>query len=1127
MRSSRRPKLPRTALASATLLALMAMSANTQAGNVTWTNASGSFAWNAIHANWGTGAWNNSGVGNEAVFGYDGIGNIAVDGAGVNVSSINFQADGYTVSGGPLNFVAGGGSLNSAYGTKVTYTAGIISTDPGNVATINSAINTSVGLIKAGAGTLVLAGPVSFTGGSGISYLNGPQGLRMTNDLVVDGYSGVTMGGTLQIAGSNVLPASTRVGLGNGQIDIGSNKVTIAALNFFNENDLYSYDPAVGASPTGSIIGSGTLRVTGDISVVGRCCGNNGANTIAANLDLGGGTQVIRVAQNASVANNRGLQITGVITNGSLLKTSGLTENGVPGGADGIGLYGNNTYTGSTVINGGTSLVTGTNASSFVEVIGANTYLSLQGANGSYGAATKVLVAAGGTLMLDNNSALAGNDAPTVPGANNANRLNDNAEVQLRNGTLSYTGASNTASSETFGKLNATGGHNVVSLVATGATGTSTLYASDLVVAPRATLQVTAANLGGSSKLFVAGALPASDSTGILHGVIGKADFVKYSAATGVTPLAAGDYAGSFAAGANVALTAASTLAASTSINALKTTGSFTTTIASGQVLNIASGMVLNSSGTATYTGGTIDFGSAPGTFFNGTNTINSAITGSNGLVNGASSLTLNGDLSGLAGVITTSGTTTLGTNTFKGGIELRAGTLQFSTSQTLAGQGAITVGVHENDSNVMGSIPTLSLSSLGANGVMNRDIVVDNGSQNMGGMEFSYSMLPNLGVLSNSSGSQTVGGNITLNSPLRVQGGGGSGTGSTNFTGNITGASYLYIPNGRASFTGNVGNTGGMTLGGGGFKTYVTFAGTTSGNGPLLVNGGSGTASGSINGTTISYRNGALPTGDIQLQGGGFGLNAPAFIPLENSTIANRIDAKQSDIYAQVGAGITANWNGQVTSDGYGWLVKTGAGTLVLNSMTNNVPVQVNAGTLLVNGQVTSLAGQGIAVNTGGTLGGTGNIATDVLVNAGGTINAGVGGVGTLSTGSLELAGAFAADIGGGADLINASNGLKIDATGTLQLALSGMASGTYLLLNNLGSSAISGTFSAISGLPAGYSWSVDYAFSGTDSLGRIGNGNDLALTLTAAVPEPSSYALLGAGLLFVAAVRRRRQGN
>ena len=60
-------------------------------------------------------------------------------------------------------------------------------------------------------------------------------------------------------------------------------------------------------------------------------------------------------------------------------------------------------------------------------------------------------------------------------------------------------------------------------------------------------------------------------------------------------------------------------LPSSVNVNAIKSTGTFATTIAAGQTLGVTSGMLLNISGTRTYTGGTIAFGSNPGVFFAGT----------------------------------------------------------------------------------------------------------------------------------------------------------------------------------------------------------------------------------------------------------------------------------------------------------------------------------------------------------------------------------------------------------------------------------------------------------------------------------------------------------------------------
>ncbi len=120
--------------------------------------------------------------------------------------------------------------------------------------------------------------------------------------------------------------------------------------------------------------------------------------------------------------------------------------------------------------------------------------------------------------------------------------------------------------------------------------------------------------------------------------------------------------------------------------------------------------MLLNTSGTRTYTDGTIAFGANPGVFFAGTSggattIISSAVTGSAGLINANSLLTLNGDLSGLTGTISTTSAfaiTTLATNTFGGTLAVRWGQLNLNVSQTLAGQGPILLGAPENDDHLI-----------------------------------------------------------------------------------------------------------------------------------------------------------------------------------------------------------------------------------------------------------------------------------------------------------------------------------------------------------------------------------------------------------------------------------------
>ncbi len=213
---------------------------------------------------------------------------------------------------------------------------------------------------------------------------------------------------------------------------------------------------------------------------------------------------------------------------------------------------------------------------------------------------------------------------------------------------------------------------------------------------------------------------------------------------------------------------------------------------------------------------------------------------------------------------------------------------------------------------------------------------------------------------------------------------------------------------------------------------------------------------------------------------------------------------------------------------NGSGALTKTGAGTLALGNAANTHtgPVTLSAGTLLVQGLLPSAS---VTVNSGALLGGGGTLSGFVTVAAGGTLSPG-NSVGTLNTGSIDMVGTLLSDIdlaGGGADLLNVTGSFNLNPASTLTLALAnlptGTFTGTYLLVANDGSDAISGSFGSILGLPAGYTASVNYAFSGVDSLGRTGTGNDLAVTISA-VPEPATYALMAGGVLVLSLRRLRR---
>ena len=196
----------------------------------------------------------------------------------------------------------------------------------------------------------------------------------------------------------------------------------------------------------------------------------------------------------------------------------------------------------------------------------------------------------------------------------------------------------------------------------------------------------------------------------------------------------------------------------------------------------------------------------------------------------------------------------------------------------------------------------------------------------------------------------------MTLNTGLRLQGGGASATstGATVFTGNISGPGMFAIANGRAVFSGNYSNTGGFLIGDGGFTAKVSFTGTGSGTGSMLISSSFG---GPTNPTTMSYTNGGLRPAR-SWSGTPPRVLEPQIIPLNNSTINNQVRwasvpnrAKKATPSSTWCGGITATWAGPL-SWGSRRLTKIGSGQLNLGNVSDTYTggTTVNGGTLTAN---------------------------------------------------------------------------------------------------------------------------------------------------------------------------------
>ncbi len=198
----------------------------------------------------------------------------------------------------------------------------------------------------------------------------------------------------------------------------------------------------------------------------------------------------------------------------------------------------------------------------------------------------------------------------------------------------------------------------------------------------------------------------------------------------------------------------------------------------------------------------------------------------------------------------------------------------------------------------------------------------------------------------------------------------------------------------------------------------------------------------------------------------------------------------------------------------GVGGISKTGAGTLSLTgSNIYTGPTTVNQGKLVVDGWLTSSA---VSVNSGGTLGGTGNL-TSVTVNAGGNLAPGDS-LGTLSaSGGLILSGGAVMDY----ELDTPSTSSMISA-GSLTLNGQQFSDFNFTWSGNFGRGiypliAFGSTSGSLGAITSG---TID-GFPATLAV----QGNDLVVNV---VPEPSTAALLAVGVAgLIGRVWRRRFRN
>ncbi|HWW57263.1 MAG TPA: autotransporter-associated beta strand repeat-containing protein [Sphingopyxis sp.] len=1026
-----------------------------------WTDADGSI--NAAYAD-----------GTYAIFaGAAGTVTVDNDGGAVTATGMQFATDGYVIDGAPLTLVGPDAVIRVGDGTAA---------GAGFTATIVAELTGASRLVKTDAGTLVLTGANSYTGGTTISD------------------------GTLQIGDGGF--TGSIVG------DIVNDGVLV-----IDRLDPYTLDGVISGS--GSLVSNAAvLTLTGTNSYSGGTTINNGTVAISSDANLGdaAGTLSLRgsvLRADASFASDRAILLGGTSSNGIDVQGSEVTLSGIIGdGAGNLGgnfldkrgsgtltLTGANTYSNRTNILGGTLALAGAGTIGAGNlIVGSGTVFDISqtdagarivqlagGATGRVALGSKTL-----TLGLTNSFtdwAGAITDGG-IGGGTGGNVIITAAGGAVRYfGANSYTGGTTVAAGSfelvgngslySAGAVTVNGGalFSIAGITAAGTT-IGDLSGAGTVVLGGKTLTFGTANdtlfsgpisgnggglvKQGTGTFTLTGANSYTGATDVLAGtLLVNGD---QSAATGLTSVASGATLGGFGTlGGDVTIADGATLAPGAGgPGALTINGNLA--LASGATLGFEFGQANNPGGPLNdvvnvggnlVLDGTIDVAIAPGGSFDiGLYRVfnyGGALT-DNGLALGAmppgSNMLVQTAIDGEVNLINR-GTATLNFwdgaagPKFDGAVNGGDGIWQDSSGNDNWADisGAVNAGYDD------GAFAIFS----GAAGT----VTIDNtpGAVSASGLQFATDGYRITGDALTLAGAQAV---------IRV----GDGT--------VGGAAYVTTIDAEVTGTAQLVKTDAGTLVLAGNNSYS--GGTLIDAGTIRISGDAnlGAAAGGIafDGGTLQAAGSIVSTRAVDLISGGTFLVDPA---------------------------ATLTLQGPVA--GAGNLGKSGTGTLVLaGTGSHGGGTTVIAGTLLVNGDYSGATGA-TNVAGGATLGGTGVIGGDVALANGATLAPGAGAPGTLTIGgNLSLAAGTQLDfefgeagVAGGAlnDLVNVGGNLTLDGTINVAVPAGGAFDvGVYRVFNYGGTLTNNGL--SLGTLPAGANAIVQ-----TSVAGQVNLVNSAGLTL------------------------------
>lgn len=363
-----------------------------------------------------------------------------------------------------------------------------------------------------------------------------------------------------------------------------------------------------------------------------------------------------------------------------------------------------------------------------------------------------------------------------------------------------------------------------------------------------------------------------------------------------------------------------------------------------------------------------------------------------------------------------------------------------------------------------------------------------------------------------------------TLNGSLRV-GDGGSGNSLTIDSGGdvtIATSSNLFVGYGVGSSNNTLKVTGtGSTLTATTGTSEVTVSRSTGTNNKLILSDGGHANVRSIQtgpGGTLQIGEGGAPgtlvsTATVNGNNGGLSFGGGAVVFDHNASSYSFDNVLSGDLRVeQKGSGTTT----LTAASSYTGNTQVLAGILALSGASNGIAaspaIEVSSGASL---DVSGVSG-GFSLGGSQTLAGGGSVTGNVTAPSGSTISPGLNGnTGTLTfLNDVTLAGTLAIDVTGSLIDQLVASALQLNRGASLAFTSTGAPSGAALALATY--SSLLGSFSSVTGLPAGYS--LDYAWQ----------GNQIALVRNPdAVPGPLPLAGVLVAWRSSRALRRRLRGR